>query len=119
MKIIKPTTNNKEYSNYKGSPSEEERYYKAKKKVEDIKGFYWNIITYICMVPMFIYTNLRFTPQFHWFWFPMLGWGIGILFHGLEVFGVTIFKDKGWEERKIRELMNDEEFINKSKNKWK
>jgi hypothetical protein len=31
----------------------------------------------------------------------MLGWGIGILSHALQVFGIG----KNWEEKKIKELM--------------
>ena len=86
-------------------------YQRAKDKVEQLRGFYGNLISYCVVIPFLIFINLR-TSNFQWFWFPMLGWGMGLTFHALETFGYG----KSWEERKIRELMNKEE--NNSKN-WK
>ncbi len=86
-------------------------YQRAKDKVEQLKGFYGNLISYCIVIPFLIFINLR-TSNFQWFWFPMLGWGMGLTFHALETFGYG----KSWEERKIRELMNKED--NNSKN-WK
>ena len=86
-------------------------YQRAKDKVEQLKGFYGNLISYCVVIPVLIIINLR-TSSFQWFWFPMLGWGMGLTFHALETFGYG----KSWEERKINELMNKED--NNSKN-WK
>jgi len=86
-------------------------YQRAKDKVEQLKGFYGNLISYCVVIPVLIIINLN-TSNFQWFWFPMLGWGMGLTFHALETFGYG----KSWEERKIKELMNKEE--NNSKN-WK
>ncbi|AST01282.1 hypothetical protein BT10792_02380 [Bacillus thuringiensis] len=36
--------------------------------------------------------------------YPLAGWGIGIVIHGLTTFPVGIF-GKEWEERKIKEYM--------------
>lgn len=86
-------------------------YQRAKDKVEQLKGFYGNLISYCIVIPVLIFINLR-TTDFQWFWFPMFGWGMGLTFHALETFGYG----KSWEERKIHELMNKED--NNSK-KWK
>lgn len=86
-------------------------YQRAKDKVEQLRGFYGNLISYCVVIPFLIFINLR-TSNFQWFWFPMLGWGMGLTFHALETFGYG----KSWEERKIKELMNKKE--NNSKN-WK
>jgi hypothetical protein len=45
----------------------------------------------------------------------MLGWGIGVFFHGLKVFNYMPFFGKDWEEKKIKEFMEKEE---QSKNTW-
>jgi hypothetical protein len=37
-----------------------------------------------------------------------MGWGIGLLFHGLSVFSFTSSWGKAWEERKIRAFMEKE-----------
>lgn len=37
-------------------------------------------------------------PDHLWFFWPMLGWGIGIIFHAVNVFGIG----KSWEEKDPR-----------------
>ncbi|NVJ88873.1 MAG: 2TM domain-containing protein [Flavobacteriaceae bacterium] len=87
---------------------EEQRYLKAKKRVKDIKGFYVHLFVYLITIPIIIYVNLVFVPGFHWFWFSVLGWGVGILFHWLGVFGFNkLGLGKEWEELKISGYMND------------
>lgn len=88
--------------------SQENAYYEAKKRVEEIKGFYANIISYCLVIPFLIFINYRTSWSFQWFWFPMLGWGMGLIFHAFGVFGYG----KSWEERKIREIMEQEERTN-------
>jgi len=87
--------------------TEEQRYLKAKKRVDNIKGFYSNLLAYCIVIPFLIFINLKFSPQFHWFWFPIIGWGIGIAFHAFGVFGTPFLFGKDWEERKIKELMDN------------
>jgi sensor histidine kinase YesM len=74
---------------------------KAKERVENLKGFYGNLISYCCVIPILVFINLN-TGGFQWFWFPMLGWGLGVSFHALETFGYG----KSWEEKKIQEILN-------------
>lgn len=94
---------------------EEERYFKARKRVEEIKGFYGNLIAYIVVNIGLMVVNLLTSPGYLWFFWPMLGWGIGVLFHGMKVFNYMPFFGKDWEEKKIKEFMDKEE---KSKNTW-
>jgi len=95
--------------------NEKERYYQAKKQVNDIKGFYGNLIAYIIFNGFFLILNLMTSPNELWFFWPLLGWGIGVLFHGMKVFNYSPFLGKNWEERKIKELMEKE---NQSKKNW-
>jgi hypothetical protein len=88
--------------------NEEERYYYARKKVNDIKGFYGNLIAYIVFNLFFLILNLLTSPSHLWFYWPLLGWGVGVLFHGMKVFGYSPFFGKDWEERKIKEFMEKE-----------
>ena len=81
--------------------SENMSYVRAKERVEKLKGFYGNLISYCCVIPLLIFINLR-TSDFQWFWFPMLGWGFGLTMHAAETFGYG----KAWEEKKIREILN-------------
>ena len=59
--------------------------------------------------------NLLTSPAYLWFFWPMLGWGIGVVFHGLKVFNYMPFLGKEWEEQKIKEFMDREE---QSKKTW-
>ena len=86
------------------SSKEEEKYKRAKKRVNALRGFYGNLISYCLVMPFLVFINLKTSPNYHWFWWPILGGGIGLLTHGLIIFGIG----KDWEERKIRELMNKE-----------
>ena len=92
---------------------ENSKYVRAVKRVEKLKEFYQNIASYCIVIPFLIFINLRFSPGFHWFWFPMFGWGIGLTFHFLEVNNYNVFLGKNWEEKKIEQLMK------KQQNKYK
>lgn len=83
--------------------NENTSYEKAKKRVEKLKGFYSNLISYCIVIPVLIIINLN-TSSFYWFWFPLFGWGIGLSFHALETFGIG----KKWEEEKIQKILNNQ-----------
>ncbi|WP_136668395.1 2TM domain-containing protein [Flavobacterium sp. H122] len=91
--------------------NENTAYARAKDRVEKLKGFYGNLISYCCVIPFLVFINLQTSSKFQWFWFPLLGWGFGLLMHAFEIFGYG----KNWEERKIKEILNKENKIN---NKW-
>ena len=86
---------------------ENSKYVRAVERVEKLKEFYQNLASYCLVIPFLIFINLRFSPGFHWFWFPIFGWGIGLTFHFLEVNNYNIFLGKNWEERKIKEMMKE------------
>ena len=90
--------------------SENMAYVRAKERVEKLKGFYGNLISYCVVIPVLIIINLS-TSSFQWFWFPMLGWGMGLTFHALETFGYG----KSCEEKKIQEILQKE---SKEESKW-
>jgi len=86
---------------------EDKRYEKAKERVEAIKGFYGNLLAYCIVVPFLAYLNYR-TTSFPWVLFPFFGWGFGLVMHGMEAFGYNPIWGKRWEEKKMREFMEDE-----------
>jgi len=93
---------------------EYERYQKASKKVQEIKGFYSHLIAYLFVIPIIAFVNIKYTPEHFWFFYPMIGWGIGVLFHGIGVFGTDTMFSSDWENRKIKQFMEEE----KSKEKY-
>jgi hypothetical protein len=50
--------------------------------------------------------QFRGRPKVYWAFWPLFGWGIGLLAHGLATYRWMPFIGKEWEERKIRELMD-------------
>jgi hypothetical protein len=85
--------------------NENTAYYRAKKRVEQLKGFYGNLISYCCVIPVLIFINLNYMPEFQWFWFSAAGWGFGLTMHAFKVFGYSA----NWEERKIQEILSKED----------
>lgn len=81
------------------------KYDRAKKHVEELKGFYIHFAIYLIMVPVFIFLNFK-SQGFPWAFFPIVGWGAGVSGHAMEVFNYNPFLGKNWEEKKIRDLMN-------------
>ena len=83
------------------------RYERAKKHVEELKGFYVHFGIYLIMVPVFIFLNIK-SSGFPWAIFPIGGWGLGLFGHAAEVFNWNPFFGKSWEERQIRKYMNED-----------
>lgn len=91
--------------------SENTAYFRAKKRVEQLKGFYGNLISYSLVIPILIFVNLTYMPKFQWFWFSALGWGFGLSMHAFQTFGYGA----NWEKKKIQELLEKED----NKQTWK
>lgn len=87
---------------------EELKYEKAKKKANNIRAFYYQLSAYCIIIPVLIFINLTFVPEFHWFWFSMIGWGTGVIMHGMEAFDLNPFLGKNWEERKLKQFVEEE-----------
>ncbi len=94
-------------------------YSKAKKRVQEIKGFYIHLLTYIFInlilsgIILFglLHTNRPFSKIISNFgiYSTWVFWGVGIFFHWMRVFGINSFGiTKKWEERKIQEFMQQE-----------
>jgi hypothetical protein len=85
-----------------------DNYQKAKKKVESIKGFYGHLFPYITVNLVLLFINLKYSPQNLWFFWPLLGWGLSVVMHGLVVFDCVPFFNKEWEQKKIQRFIEEE-----------
>lgn len=85
----------------------EESYLRAKKRTQEIKGFYAHLIVNLLSIPIIITVNLVFVPGFHFFWFAVGGIAIALIIHWLVVFGNDNKMIKEWEKKKIEEIMNE------------
>lgn len=87
---------------------EKELYDRAKKRVEDLKSFYTHLFVYVAVNGGLFLLNILTSPRHLWFYWPLIGWGIGLTIHGLSVFGTERLLGKDWEDRKIKEIMDKE-----------
>jgi 2TM domain len=92
-----------------------EKYQKAKKQVEEIKGFYTHLVVYVLVMILLVFINLKYSPEHLWFIYSMSGWGLGLLGHASKVFGWFPFLGKDWEERKLKQFLEEEK---KNQNKY-
>ncbi|MBF8457972.1 2TM domain-containing protein [Kaistella sp. G5-32] len=79
-------------------------YQRAAKRVDELKGFYSNLISYCLVIPFLLFINLYTSPKHLWFYWPMLGWGFGLSIHALKTFGIG----KNWEEKQIQKILDRE-----------
>ncbi|WP_310594529.1 2TM domain-containing protein [Flavobacterium sp.] len=94
------------------------QYEEAVKKVKKLKGFYTHAIVYVVINSMIVIINIQnLSPGESYFqfknFFTAFGWGIGLLAHGMATFVPYFILGKDWEERKIKELMEKEQNVNK------
>ena len=86
--------------------TEDRKYQKALRRVRRMKGFYAHLVSYILVNLLLFLINIMTSPDILWFYWPLFGWGIGIVMHGLFVFGFGNWFDTDWEEKKIKEFMD-------------
>ena len=81
------------------------RYYyrKAKKRVKDKKEFYQHLTSFIGVNISLFVINVVMSPRDIWFIYPLLFWGLALVFHYLSVFGLpgTGKLSAEWEEQEI------------------
>lgn len=92
----------------------EDRYLRAKKRVEKIKGFYIHLFIFI-VINLFIlvvkgYDDYRDGDNF-WelgSFSTVLFWGIGLGIHAISVFGIFNLFGPQWEEKKLKQFLDEE-----------
>lgn len=99
--------------------SEKLRLKKAQDRMRALKGFYTHLTIYlvintVLLILKFVgnsyYGETFMGPIWHFSTFATwFFWGIGLFFHGLQVFyGRTLFSKK-WEERQIQKFLKEDE----------
>jgi uncharacterized oligopeptide transporter (OPT) family protein len=85
-----------------------EAYQRATKRVEAKIGFYIHLAVYVGVNILLIIINLASSPQYLWFKWPLMGWGIGVFLHAMSIFVLTGAKFKKIKERMIEKEMKRE-----------
>ena len=77
----------------------------AMRHVRKIRGFYAHLAQYVIVISFLIVLNLITSPKYFWAMWPAMGWGIGVLFHGMSVFGTMPFMNADWEKRQVEKYL--------------
>ena len=80
----------------------------AMARVKSLKAFYRHGLRYVLVISGLLIINLLFSPAYLWVVFPALGWGVGVAFHGLNVFGqpkLALF-DEQWEQAQVQKILS-------------
>lgn len=91
---------------------------RAKKRVEELKGFYIHATVYVLvniMISTVITVSIMYEGDNFWNAISNFGtistwlfWGIGLFFHGLKVFSYNPFFNKDWEDRQIQKYIDED-----------
>ena len=77
----------------------------AFRHVRKIRGFYGHLARYVIVIGALAIFNFIKSPNYFWVIWPALGWGLGILFHGMRVFGTMPFMNADWEKRQVEKYL--------------
>ena len=84
------------------------KYQRARKRVKTKKEFYEHLTVYVIMSAFFFLINALTDFGDWWFYWPILGWGLGVMFHYFDVFGLpgvgTMSQE--WENKAIRDELD-------------
>ena len=87
----------------------EENLARAQKTAKDKLGFIRHAIIYVAVILVLIIINNVTYPGYQWWKWPAIGWGIGLFFHFLGVWGFKERKLKGLEERLTKKELEKQE----------
>jgi len=77
----------------------------ALKYVRDLKGFYSHALTYVLVLSGLFILNWLTSPGYYWVMWPLLGWGVGLIAHGISVFEVFNLFGPDWEKRQVEKRL--------------
>jgi 2TM domain len=82
---------------------------RAKKRVQDTRDLYLHLGVYVIVNAALFAINMITNPDTLWFFWPLLGWGVGVALHVFSFFTEGRLLGPEWEERKVREIVEQEE----------
>lgn len=74
-------------------------------EVRKLKRFYLHLVQYLVVMAALCAINLLTTPHRLWFYWPALGWGIGILAHAAATLCWLPFLGADWEKRQVEKRL--------------
>ncbi len=72
-----------------------------RRQVRRERHFWGDLISYAAVMVFLALVNLLTSPDYLWFLWAALGWGIALAFHWLDVFGPEPLRGEDWERREV------------------
>jgi len=85
------------------SVSDEEK--AALEQVRELKGFYEHLILFACIGGTMLILDLLSDPSHLWSKWPVFGWAIGVLIHGLNVYEFANIFSPQWEKQQVEKRL--------------
>jgi hypothetical protein len=82
---------------------DDKAYERAKERVEEKVGFISNLAAYVIINAFLLWLDFREDRTIDWAYWPLIGWGIGLVFHGLYTF--VLGEGSALKERMIKKEM--------------
>ena len=87
-----------------GFMEQDTTYAATRRRVSELRDFYIHATIYAAVNATLLAIDLL-TPGGPWFWWPLLGWGVGLFSHAVSVFGAGRLWGPEWEQRKTAEIL--------------
>ncbi len=82
---------------------------RAKKRVKELRDFYSHLVVYLIVNTGLVVLDLVQGEGLQWAYWVIIGWGIGLAAHAMNVFLIDRRLGSAWEERKIEEYTEEEQ----------
>lgn len=84
-----------------------EIYRRARERLAARRAFLAHLFVYCAVNSLLFLVNLVTTGPW-WFYWPLLGWGVGLAAHGFVTFFPVMRFGGAWEDRMMAKLIEDE-----------
>ncbi len=76
--------------------------------VRRVKRFYLHAVQFVGIVAALALINVVTWPGYPWVLWVVFGWGLGLIFEALKVFGSLPFLNGDWERRQVEKYLGRE-----------
>ena len=91
--------------------NQQSKYLRASERVSDLKRFYGQVIRGLIAIALVAGINYYLNDWYHpWFLWVVFGVGLSLTLKAIKIFGMNGVLGRDWEERKIKQYMDDDRF---------
>ena len=73
--------------------------------VENVKGFYIHLLSFLVIMPALVGLNLLISPQVMWFWYVLAPWLVAFVLHAIFTFPILKLFGPEWEKREVEKRL--------------